>query len=77
MLRIIRPFLVFGTGTGTGIRSDTGEMLPGANANFGRTSIVGIESRTWGQLALGREGFEPWRPGAGMARLRAASAGGH
>lgn len=39
-----------------GIRSDTGEMLPGANANFGRTSIVGIESRTWGQVALGRTG---------------------
>lgn len=39
-----------------GIRSDTGEMLPGANANFGRTSIVGIEGRTWGQLALGRTG---------------------
>jgi predicted porin len=39
-----------------GLRSDTGEMLPGANANFGRTSIVGIESRTWGQLALGRTG---------------------
>ncbi len=39
-----------------GIRADTGEMLPGANANFGRTSIVGIESRKWGQLALGRTG---------------------
>jgi predicted porin len=39
-----------------GIRSDTGEMLPGANANFGRTSIVGIDSRTWGQVALGRTG---------------------
>lgn len=39
-----------------GIRSDTGDMLPGANANFGRTSIVGIEDRAWGQLALGRTG---------------------
>lgn len=37
-----------------GIRADTGEMLPGANANWGRTSIVGLDSRQWGQLALGR-----------------------
>lgn len=39
-----------------GIRTDSGDMLPGANANFGRTSIVGIESREWGQMALGRTG---------------------
>jgi len=39
-----------------GIRSDSGDMLPGANAGFGRTSIVGLDSRKWGQLALGRTG---------------------
>jgi predicted porin len=39
-----------------GIQADIGAMLPGANANFGRTSIVGIESRKWGQLSLGRTG---------------------
>lgn len=39
-----------------GIRADSGDMLPGANATFGRTSIVGIEDRNWGQLALGRTG---------------------
>lgn len=39
-----------------GLRSDSGEMLPGANANFGRTSIVGLDSKQWGQLALGRTG---------------------
>jgi predicted porin len=39
-----------------GIRADTGDLLPGANANFGRTSIVGLDSRAWGQVALGRTG---------------------
>lgn len=39
-----------------GIRADSGDLLPGANANFGRTTIVGIEDRAWGQLALGRTG---------------------
>jgi predicted porin len=39
-----------------GFQADTGAQLPGANANFGRTSIVGIEGRRWGQVALGRTG---------------------
>lgn len=39
-----------------GIRADSGDNLPGANSTFGRTSIVGLESRQWGQLALGRTG---------------------
>ena len=39
-----------------GFRGDSGDMLPGANAFFGRTAIVGVEGRDWGQLALGRTG---------------------
>ncbi|MFN9504702.1 MAG: porin [Rubrivivax sp.] len=39
-----------------GLQGDTGATLPGANINFGRTSIVGIEDRRWGQVALGRTG---------------------
>lgn len=39
-----------------GLRGDSGELLPGANGNFGRTSIVGLDDRDWGQLALGRTG---------------------
>jgi len=39
-----------------GVRADSGEMLPGQNSTFGRTSIVGLDDRRWGQLALGRTG---------------------
>ena len=37
-----------------GVQVDNGNLLPGANGNFGRTSIVGLNSKQWGQLALGR-----------------------
>ena len=37
-----------------GVQADNGNLLPGANGNFGRTSIVGLNSKQWGQLALGR-----------------------
>ena len=39
-----------------GLRPESGDMLPGANAFFGRTTIVGIESRAWGQVSMGRTG---------------------
>ena len=39
-----------------GLNSDTGAQLGGANAFFGRTAIVGLESTKWGQVALGRTG---------------------
>lgn len=39
-----------------GLNADSGTMLAGANANFGRTSIVGLNSKDLGQLALGRTG---------------------
>jgi predicted porin len=39
-----------------GLRTESGDMLPGANTFFGRTSIVGIESKTLGQVAMGRTG---------------------
>jgi len=39
-----------------GFNSDTGTQLNAANAFFGRTAIVGLESSKWGQVALGRTG---------------------
>jgi hypothetical protein len=39
-----------------GLNSDTGQLLNGPNANFGRTAIVGLESSKWGQVAVGRTG---------------------
>jgi predicted porin len=37
-----------------GIQADNGNLLPGANGTFGRTSIAGLSSREWGQLSVGR-----------------------
>lgn len=39
-----------------GLNSDSGQLLNGPNANFGRTAIVGLESSKWGRVALGRTG---------------------